>query len=120
MCAGLLMLGSAAVWLFVPSIGLYAVAMCMGGAVATAAKLPSPMHRPGGLVFSTAMLLAAIWVVHGRQMSMESIIMVPMCAAAGVAGRLFVPTYPLAVQLLGGLAGKAKDDSKEATLVREE
>merc|ERR1719436_1659344 len=65
MCAGLLMLGSAMVWLFVPSLGLYAVALCMGGAVATAAKMPDPMHRPGGIVCSSATLLAAIWAAHG-------------------------------------------------------
>merc|ERR1711920_144058 len=102
-------------------LGLYAVALCMGGAVATAAKMPNPMHRPGGLVFSAATLLAAIWVAHGRQMSMRSIVLVLMCAAAGIAGRLLVPTNPLAVRLLGGLAGKPKgEDSKEAAPVGKE
>merc|ERR1719491_971179 len=117
MCAGLLMLGSAATWFLAPSLGLYAVALCMGGAAATAAKMPNAMHRPCGLVFSNATLVAAMWVVHMQHSGMPIITRI-LCGAAymaGIAGRLLVPTNPLAIKLLGSLSGKEKKEgSKEA------
>merc|ERR1740139_1935805 len=117
MCAGLLMLGSAATWFLAPSLGLFAVALCMGGAAATAAKMPNAMHRPGGFVFSNATLVAAAWIAY-MQHSGRPIFTGILCGAAyvaGIAGRLLVPTNPLAIKLLGSLSGKEKEEgSKEA------
>merc|ERR1719195_545051 len=87
----------------------------MGGSVATAAKMPKPMQRPGGLVASNATLVAAIWALREHTGGF-SLVTGAICSAAyiaGIAGRLYVPTHPLAIRLLGSLGGKAKGDHSE-------
>jgi len=114
MCAGLLMMASSAVYWFIPAVGLYAVALCMGGAAATALKMPDIMHRPGGFVFSNATLGATLWVVY-QETGAVTVVSVGMCAVCylvGVAGRLFIPSHPLDIKLLGCLAGKEKQEPR--------
>jgi len=115
MCAGILMLGSSVTWFMSPALGVYAVALCMGGSVATAAKMPKPMQRPGGLVGSNATLAAAIWALHERMggLTLVTGVMCSVAYIAGIAGRLYVPTHPLAIKLFGSLSGKAKEDHSE-------
>jgi len=116
LCAGLLMLGSGVLYFLMPAVGLYAVALSMGGAVATAAKMPDVMHRPGGLVFSNATLGAALWVVYKETGEFPVVTSLALCAvsyAFGVAGRVFVPANPLAIKLLGWLAAAEKEGAKK-------
>merc|ERR1719408_141216 len=90
-CAGMLMLCSGLLFLAVQPWGLAAVGFCMGGALATAAKMRAPLHRLGGCIFSSLTLAAAVWA---RWPAAETVLAVAVGAAylAGVAGRIFVPT----------------------------
>merc|ERR1711972_101435 len=113
-CAGLLMIGSSLVYYMFPIIGLFAVSVCMGGAHATAWKIPVVFHRPGGIVFSSFTLLAAMWVErNSRKYTWLQIAC--LCAvgfASGVAGRVYVPTSPSVARLTKGFK-KAKEEPKE-------
>jgi len=101
-CAGLLMLGSSALYHLRPAEGLYAVSLCMGGAFATAAKMPSFMHRPGGMVFSCLTLAAALWVSFEKngQLSTQVWATCAACFLAGIVGRIIAPTNPTLVKML--------------------
>merc|ERR1719413_187325 len=70
------------------------------------------MHRPGGLVFSNATLVAAVWALHKQagQVSALTVIICWLAYIAGIGGRLFVPTHPLAIKFLGTLGGKARNE----------
>jgi len=118
-CAGLLMLASSVLYHFRPSEGLFAVSLCMGGAFATAAKMPSMMHRPGGMVFSSLTLAAALWVhfaKHG-ELTQQVCGICGLCFVAGIVGRIFAPTNSLLVKMLQSSAAateeKAKGEKKE-------
>mmetsp|Transcript_14115 Transcript_14115/g.40344 ORF Transcript_14115/g.40344 Transcript_14115/m.40344 type:complete len:234 (-) Transcript_14115:403-1104(-) len=102
MCAGLLMLGSSALYYLRPGEGLYAVSLCMGGAVATAAKMPDIMHRPGGMVFSNLTLAAALWASYKEsgKLSAQTCVICAKCYLAGIAGRVFVPGNATLAKLL--------------------
>merc|ERR1740121_786806 len=87
----------------------------MGGAAVTTLKLPTVMLFRGGVVFCTLPLGAATWVIYKDPRAVPSslppYVYLGLCGlsyAAGIAGRLFVPTHPLAIKLVGKLAGKAK------------
>lgn len=120
-CAGMLMLCSGLLFLAVQPWGLAAVGFCMGGAMATAAKIPAPLRRPFGCIFSSLTLAAAVW---SRWPTMEPVLAVAVGAAylAGVAGRIFVPTalpkFVPQIQLLDKLCmkgdgGKKSDKSEQ-------
>jgi len=99
-CAGLLMIGSATLYAFRPTEGLYAVGVCMGGAFATAALMPNFMHRPGGMIFSSFTLFAAFWA--GRPGCLEDK-EAGLCVAAwllGALGRIVVPRVEALNRLL--------------------
>jgi len=110
MCAGLLMLGTGALYYLRPGVGLYAVSLCMGGAVATAAKMPQVMHRPGGMVFSSLTLAAALWVSHaGGELDAKTCIVCAVCYLGGIAGRVFVPNNAALAKLLAKPLGSGKE-----------
>jgi hypothetical protein len=120
-CAGMLMLCSGLLFLAVQPWGLAAVGFCMGGAMATAAKIQAPLRRPGGCIFSSLTLAAAVW---SRWPAMEPVLALAVGAAylAGVAGRIFVPTalpkFVPQIQLLDklcmkGAGGKKSDKSEQ-------
>lgn len=115
MCAGLLMLGSGTVYFFLPALGLYAVALCMGGAVATALKMPAVMHRPGGAVFSCLTLGAALWAAHAKagSLSLTTYLICAVCYLAGILGRLFVPSSKQLAKLFAFLEGPPAKSSKK-------
>lgn len=115
MCAGLLMIASGAAFgcahyfgqlAYLRLTSVYAVSLCMGGAFITAAKIPAPMHRPGGMVFSLLTLAATIWSHSKCAIKVKPLNLVAKCVAhprdfyiicavafvAGVLGRVFVPT----------------------------
>jgi hypothetical protein len=99
-CAGLLMIGTAAIYHFVNDYyGVIALSVCMGGAGATAALMPKLLDRPGGMIFSSLTLLGGFWSYHATHIEAADIPLwklqvVQFCAAGyvfGVLGRLFVP-----------------------------
>lgn len=111
-CAGLLMMASGGLFYTHRAAGLGAVAICMGGSGATAAMMPSMLHRPGGMVFSVLTLGAAVWAYVGElgQPGAELTVLVLACYAAGVAGRVYVPTsaaWAEHLKFLGGEDAKA-------------
>jgi len=128
-CAGILMMGSSALYHLRPVEGLFAVCLCMGGTTSTAALLPSPMHRAGGALFSGLTLAAAFWVASAEisfaanflkehnQLSIRSTSKdACLCVAAfcaGVAGRVFVPVHPKLVKLFSSNSA-SKDMDKNA------
>merc|ERR1719326_52194 len=124
-CAGMLMLCSGLLFLAVQPWGLAAVGFCMGGALATAAKIPAPRRLlvDVGLscVLSSLTLAAAVW---SRWPTMEPVLAVAVGAAylAGVAGRIIIPTalprFVPQIQLLDKLCmkgdgGKKMDKSEQ-------
>jgi hypothetical protein len=115
MCAGLLMICSSLVYYVFPTMGLFAVSVCMGGAFATAWKLPVVLHRPGGMIFSSLTLLASMWV-EKNMMKYTWLQIACLCAfgfAVGFAGRVYAPTSPFFVGLSKKFFKKAKDEKKE-------
>lgn len=115
MCAGLLMIASGAAYhcahhfaqfYYLRNNSVYAVSLCMGGAFITAAKIPVPMHRPGGMFFSLLTLAATLWSHSKCAIKVKPLNVVANCIAqpaefsticavafvAGVLGRVFVPT----------------------------
>merc|ERR1712039_891820 len=112
-CAGLLMMGSSLVYYLFPTMGLFAVSVCMGGAHATAWKMPVVLHRPGGIIFSSLTLLAAMWVEkHSKTYTCLQIAC--LCAvgfAMGIAGRVYGPTSSFFVKLTKGFK-KSKEEAK--------
>jgi len=111
-CAGLLMCSTSGLYWQEPSTGLYAVALCMGGAAATAVMMPNAMHRPGGLLFSSATLAAALWAGYKTTGELEtaSLLLCFAFYAWGVSGRLLAPTeLPKLAQFV-----KAKLPAKQA------
>jgi len=125
MCAGLLMIASGALYHLKFVEGIYAVSLCMGGAFITAAKIPDPMHRPGGMMFSLLTLAATIWshcqcaiTVKPLNVDCDASVLTPqfsvICAVAfvaGVLGRIFVPTSGLA-KLFGSEVAVKKEEKK--------
>jgi len=95
-CAGLLMFSSGALHLLRPDVGLYGVALSMGGAVATAAKMPKVLHRPGGLLFSNATLGAALWAVWKPtgEVDLLTIALCVVCYLLGIVGRILEAAKP--------------------------
>jgi len=116
-CAGLLMFSSGALHLLRPDVGLYGVALSMGGAVATAAKMPKVLHRPGGLLFSNATLGAALWAVWKPtgEVDLLTIALCVVCYLLGIVGRILAPTSPLVVKLLGWLVNAEKEADAKKT-----
>merc|ERR1719401_907987 len=114
MCAGLLMFGSGALYFLRPAEGLYAVSLCMGGAVATAANMPDIMHRPGGMVFSSMTLAAALWASYTEngQLSEQACLICFACYVAGIAGRVFVPGSATLAKVF---ASKGEDQAAATT-----
>jgi len=109
MCAGILMMGSSALYHHRPVDGLFAVCLCMGGTTSTAALLPSPMHRVGGALFSCLTLAAAFWVASASLTPKDAC----LCVAAfcvGVAGRVFVPVHPQLVKFFSSQSGSKELD----------
>lgn len=139
MCAGFLMIFSGALYHAKYVEGIYAVSLCMGGALITAAKIPDPMHRPGGMIFSVLTLAATLWSHCQCAISFHS--MTPqglrvdtpfhvackaseltpqvsgICAVAfvaGMLGRVFVPGNVRLAKLFGSeeaVKKEKKDDS---------
>lgn len=114
LCAGLLMAGSGVLYYLEPRAGLFAVSLCMGGAFATAAKMPKVMTRPGGMTFSTTFLGMAIWA-NNKQEPLTRIAGA-ICAAAfiaGVAGRIYVPGNLRIAKLLVKAEKKSDGEAKK-------
>jgi len=126
MCAGLLMIASGALYHLKYVEGIYAVSLCMGGAFMTAAKIPDPMHRPGGMMFSSLTLAATIWV-HCRcaiivkplnvackasALTNEFCGVVALTFVIGMLGRVFVPDNESLVALFGSEEPVKKEEKK--------
>merc|ERR1719440_2085839 len=110
-CAGLLMVGSSALYFLKPLEGFYAVMLCMGGAFATAGSFPKPHERPGGMLFSGLTVFAAFWVKR-TSLTLPVIGISIVTFAAGVAGRMYVMDHPEKVGL-GFLAKLGSKKKKE-------
>jgi len=102
MCAGLLMLTSGALYFLKPSVGIFAVAVCMGGSFATASKMPVPQMRPCGMAFSSLTLFATFWVIRAT-LSLQVIGISTVAFVAGIAGRIYAIEHPLFVKHLSPL-----------------
>lgn len=85
MAAGVLMMASAALFHVRPVEGLASVSFCMGGAAATALKMPAPLlMRLQSFVFSHVTLYAAYWsFTQGHWVERY---VIGLCAAGYVAG----------------------------------
>jgi hypothetical protein len=119
-CAGLLMLATALFRMVHPGIGIVLTCICMGGAGATARKMPTLIEKLPGMLISTFTFLAAVWAkleVYPWK------ILLPICVVfylVGVAGRIHGPTNSTLIQLFAKLRAKLfakkQDDVKTAKI----
>jgi len=112
-CAGALMMMSGALYYSNPSTGIFAVSLCMGGAFATAAKMPG---GTGGMFFSSIFFTFALWSnaeIPELGLSISDGVLCGVAFAAGIAGGVLAPHHRLMNKCIPVKKDDKVDDSKD-------